>query len=301
MKLHETELRSGIWLSIMDIKPEQDVLFTFERNTPLIDFGFIAAGDMRKKLRPPSADEMEINSIPDMGGVQFAPESEGTVRISAGRRVQLVHVHMKPELFYGLIGKDLALLPDKFRAVLDGTERGSFLCCGPMEPSVISVARQILRGPSRGVPEKLYLEGKALEFVSLQISWLGGLKGHQNASPALSPGEMDKIRAVRSALIENMSSPPTLPALSKQFGISVTKLQLGFQALFGTTVFAFLKEYKMQKAKFHFEEGEMNVSEVAWELGYVNVSHFSEAYKKRFGINPKKHLESFKRNFPKDG
>ena len=34
-----------------------------------------------------------------------------------------------------------------------------------------------------------------------------------------------------------------------------------------------------------------NVSETAWAVGYVNVSHFGAAFKKRFGILLKQYLK----------
>ena len=48
----------------------------------------------------------------------------------------------------------------------------------------------------------------------------------------------------------------------------------------------------MQKARHLLETAEMNVSQVAWEVGYVNVSQFSKAYKKRFGVLPKQYQRS---------
>ncbi|MCY9513158.1 helix-turn-helix domain-containing protein [Paenibacillus apiarius] len=32
--------------------------------------------------------------------------------------------------------------------------------------------------------------------------------------------------------------------------------------------------------------GEMNVTHTAGQVGYANLSHFSEAFRKKFGINP---------------
>ena len=41
------------------------------------------------------------------------------------------------------------------------------------------------------------------------------------------------------------------------------------------------------------EQGEHNVSESAFAVGYTNVSHFSEAFQKRFGILPRVLIRSF--------
>jgi AraC family transcriptional activator of pyochelin receptor len=48
----------------------------------------------------------------------------------------------------------------------------------------------------------------------------------------------------------------------------------------------------MQKARQLFDRAEMNVSQVAWTIGYTNVSQFTKAYKKRFGVLPKHYLKS---------
>ena len=57
-------------------------------------------------------------------------------------------------------------------------------------------------------------------------------------------------------------------------------------------MFAYLREYKMQRARQLFDQTEMNVSQVAWEVGYTNVSQFTKAYKKRFGVLPKHYRKS---------
>ena len=43
----------------------------------------------------------------------------------------------------------------------------------------------------------------------------------------------------------------------------------------------------MEKAYALLPQGRMNVSEVAWEVGYINVSHFGAAFRKQYGVNPK--------------
>ncbi|WP_166404847.1 helix-turn-helix transcriptional regulator [Desulfonema ishimotonii] len=134
-----------------------------------------------------------------------------------------------------------------------------------------------------------------MELISLQLTWLASLGGRQNKQSGLSPAERERIHAARELLVRDMASPPPLSELSQRLCLSINKLEAGFQELFGMTVFGYLREYKMQKARHFFEEAEMNVSQVAWAVGYVNVSHFSAAYKKRFGILPKAYLRTARR------
>ncbi len=136
------------------------------------------------------------------------------------------------------------------------------------------------------------MEGKALELLGLTLAE-GDCPMQRNAH-SLCPRERDVIHAIRKELENRFSSPPTLAELAEDYHMGVHKIQVGFKELYGASVFGFIKEYKLQKAKMYFEEGDMNVSEVAWAIGYINLSHFSTAYRKRFGVLPKAYLKSIR-------
>lgn len=297
--LHETKLRSGLWLSVLDVKLEEGVRFRYEKKNPFIDFGIVLAGNMRNSFLGRSTAKIEVNNLPGRGGISFFPESEGQVEIPAQQRMQILHIHIDPQLLHSMLEGELDIIPADFKPIVEGGTTRGYFCQGEMNPAVQALAYQILCGPLPGIPKRLFLEGKALEFISQQIAWMGsqgGLLGNfQRSRPVLSPGERDRIQAAREILVQDLASPPTLSELSQRVGLSLNKLGAGFRELFGTTVYGFLREYQMQKARLLFEEADMNVSQVAWEVGYINVSHFSTAYKKRFGIQPKSFLKSARR------
>nr|WP_269203854.1 AraC family transcriptional regulator [Pseudodesulfovibrio alkaliphilus] len=102
----------------------------------------------------------------------------------------------------------------------------------------------------------------------------------------------EALHSIRSDLEERHASPPTLAELSSKYHLPVVNIQAGFKSLFGMSAFAFVQEYRLQRARRLFVEGDMNVSEVAWDIGYTNLSHFSSAFRKRFGVLPKAYLQS---------
>ena len=59
---------------------------------------------------------------------------------------------------------------------------------------------------------------------------------------------------------------------------------------YGKTVFKYLFEHKMELALKLLKDGENNVNEVSFKLGYSNASHFIYAFKKRFGITPRAYM-----------
>ena len=281
------ELRPGIWVSIMDFKPVETITFKYQKHKPLIDLGFILEGDISNSFQSRSADITTIDSNSGMGGVLFAPEAEGTVEIKASKKMQAVHVHIEPELLHSLMQGELGNISTDLKKIVEGSKQESFMYRGVMEPAVSIVAHHLLSPPMHGVPKRMFLEGKALELIAMQIGWANSREKKNGKTIALSPSETEKLYAVKEMLIENISNPPTLSELSSQFCISINKLNSGFQEIFGATVFGFFNEFRMQQAMLLFQKGDMNVSEIAWTIGYTNVSHFSAAFKKRFNILPK--------------
>ena len=70
----------------------------------------------------------------------------------------------------------------------------------------------------------------------------------------------------------------------------MNKLKEGFKKVYGNTVYAYLLEHKMNVASQMLTSKNYNVNEVSQHLGYSSASHFINAFKKRFGITPKKYL-----------
>jgi AraC-like DNA-binding protein len=101
-----------------------------------------------------------------------------------------------------------------------------------------------------------------------------------------------KIKLAKEIIISRMIEPPTLIELSKEVDISLKKLKQGFKQVYGSSVFSFLLDYKMQVSKRLLSSGNYNVNEVALKVGYSTATHFINAFKKKFGTTPKKYLMS---------
>ncbi|GAB3894379.1 helix-turn-helix transcriptional regulator [Spirosoma agri] len=55
-----------------------------------------------------------------------------------------------------------------------------------------------------------------------------------------------------------------------------------------TTVFGYLNQFKMEKAKDLLTAGQTKISAIARSLGYKHATHFTAAFKKYFGFLPHK-------------
>jgi AraC-like DNA-binding protein len=291
----QIELHPGLWISMLRCPPGRTFKCCYFKQPAMIDFGFILSGQFDHKLRKNVADRC-IKANDGLSGIGYFPGGKGVVEIPAGKMLQVLHVHVAPERLHRMVQNDIGSMPMNFRSIIEGSTQKAYLSKSNMDPATQSIAFEVFNGRCCGLPRSLFLECKALELITLQLGRLMSRETRTQVNAGLSPSEKDRILAARDWLVRNLSAPPTLDKLGRRFCLSQNKLQYGFRALFGDSVFGCLREYKMQKARCLFKTAEMNVSQVAWEVGYINVSQFTKAYKKRFGILPKQYLRSILSN-----
>lgn len=86
--------------------------------------------------------------------------------------------------------------------------------------------------------------------------------------------------------MNNLNNACSLIELAHHVGTNEFTLKKGFKELFGTTVFGFWTDAKMNQAKLMITEQDMSISEVSDSIGYKNPRHFSAAFKRKFGVIP---------------
>lgn len=91
----------------------------------------------------------------------------------------------------------------------------------------------------------------------------------------------------KNLLESELQNPPSIAELAHLIGLNETYLKIHFKAAFDSTIYGFVKKQRIQKAKELLIEKEMNVSEIAREVGYKHPTHFTAAFKKVIGISPK--------------
>jgi len=84
-----------------------------------------------------------------------------------------------------------------------------------------------------------------------------------------------------------MDSPPTLTDLARQVGINDCTLKRRFRQVFGTTVFGYLHNYRMEQARTLLLENQLTIAAIAHRVGYNNLCAFSTAFRKKFGMSPR--------------
>lgn len=148
---------------------------------------------------------------------------------------------------------------------------------------VNAVVHQILNCPYQGALGRMYLEGKTLELLAMVFS-MGDWQ--PEAMVSLSNAEQERIHTARHHLLKNLGNPPNLDALSRIAGMNRNKLNRGFKALYGASVFEVLRREKLNRALSLLRQKELNIGQVAHAAGFSSHSHFTTAFSKSFNIQP---------------
>lgn len=136
------------------------------------------------------------------------------------------------------------------------------------------IVEDIRRAPYDGAGLAVYLQGKVLELLVEGIS-----------EPDTDEGERLAM-GVRDLLLADPLHPPSLTELARLSGVPPRKLSTYFRAHFGKTIFEWLVEWRLLRARDLVLGGDVAIKDIAYSLGYAHVPALTAAFTRRFGASP---------------
>jgi AraC family transcriptional activator of pyochelin receptor len=133
----------------------------------------------------------------------------------------------------------------------------------------------------------MFFFSKSIEMLVLQAESFNKLL-YKKSLYIKNDYDKERILFARDYLIKHIERPPTLTQLSKIAGINEYKLKRGFKETFNQTAFEYLSDVRLETAKNDLLDKTKSITEIAFELGYSSLQHFSAAFKKKFGVAPSK-------------
>lgn len=144
------------------------------------------------------------------------------------------------------------------------------------------------------VPEQIrkeYFKIKVLElllFLSvIDVSIIG------EERPYFPRKQVEIIKLVMNYIIQNMDKHFTLQELSEKFNIPLTSLKLCFKGVYGTSINAYLRVYRMNAASLLLRQSNDSIISIAGQVGYANASKFAAAFRTVMGTSPQEHRKAF--------
>ncbi|MEH2245274.1 helix-turn-helix transcriptional regulator [Nostoc sp.] len=273
------QLRDSISLDIDNYQQHESVVLKLPDRKHPLEFRFLTLVDSQSENLEFKTGEYFLS------GSGMA--SECVVLEPSGQKIVEVAFHVHPDAFRYFVGNLSGELTPELQHLIRRWDLLTYERCGTQTPLMQVAVQQILQCPYQGVTKRVYLESKVWELVALTIEQ--EIQIHQGSPEiyALRSSEVDRVYHAKEILLKNHENPPSLIQLARQVGLNDRKLKQGFREVFGTTVFGYLHQYRMELAHKLLIQGNMNITEVALKVGYVSLPSFSNAFRKKFGISPK--------------
>lgn len=132
-----------------------------------------------------------------------------------------------------------------------------------------------------------FIQNRVLMLLEKFILKLHAKRDLQGIKVKRSNDETVRLMKVEALLVKNFSvSPPTIDELSKISAMSPTKLKNDFKLLYGLPIYEYYQKNRMLRAKSLLMLGKYSIKEVGMMVGYSNLSHFAQTFKKEFGFLP---------------
>ena len=279
------ELREGLELEIFDCTLDQRLMIDHLDSPASLNFHFHLFGQH---------EDLETT----VGNKEYALYGSGLSpkhrNDALEQRALEIAIHLEPQMLSSFIGQEDGL-PVGLRHLVRPVEQERYTRVGIVTPAMETALWQMLHCPYRGWLKRIFLESRVLELVALvleqelAIQASNGVVGREIDRPPLplKPGTLERIYQAQTLLHQTLHQPPSLPDLAKQVRLNEFTLKQGFRQVFGTTVFDYLHEYRLEQARRLLELGDRKVADVAETVGFASRSYFASAFKQKFGLNPK--------------
>jgi len=280
-------LQNGLTLSVRNGELWQDLHLQRHHEA---DFPFVLKFFLSGRSRVQTANVPSVTSeYEEVGGCHYfycLPDLTEVEQWQAKEPVQMVTISAHADYFQQL-EQGCSILPRPLKHLIEADSIQPFhQNLGRISPDMLKVLQQIIDCPYQGLVQQLFLEGKALELLALQFARWAEPQKSENSVVSLKPDDIERLHFASKLLIQRASTPPSLLELARQVGLNDRKLKQGFLQVFGTTVFGYLQDYRLQRSQQLLKAGEMSVTEVAHTVGYASLPSFSKAFRKKFGYSP---------------
>jgi AraC-like DNA-binding protein len=181
------------------------------------------------------------------------------------------------------------------------------------DPDLFLVHEMLLRKAAEGRPaDALSIEEGVVRLIGRAIAAAYGRDGNGNGNgngndygrnnrrgnkngnghaavrsrPSTGRAHRDCAEQVKELLAQRYHEHPSLNEIARAVCVSPYHLCRVFSQEVGVPIHRYLNRLRLRTALPHIADRRMNLSELALDLGYSSHSHFSDAFRREFGMTP---------------
>lgn len=152
---------------------------------------------------------------------------------------------------------------------------------------IVQSAQKIMHPPPalEGELTSLYLRAQGLDLMWQSLLTMLADRKEQLPAPTLM--SLRYCERARDFVIGNLDRELTIGLIAREVGCSASTLQRHFKTHFGMTVFDFIRQKRLEAARTALADDGIPISHAAHLAGYNNISSFTTAFRRAYGVTPK--------------
>ena len=141
-------------------------------------------------------------------------------------------------------------------------------------------------------PEEMLISLLTAALITWEREQSGTEKAPQNLP--LYGSENQIIQRAQQYITAHVRDKLTVPAIAQGIDVSASYLTALFQKHLQISPGEYIRRVKLQESKQMIREGKLNLTQIAAELQYSTIHHFSRQFKEKFGITPSEYARSIR-------
>ena len=109
----------------------------------------------------------------------------------------------------------------------------------------------------------------------------------ESAGKAMSKMDEEFLRKAKEIIDADMAHPDfSVTVFAEKMAMTRMQLHRKLTSLTNNSASDFIRNLRMIKAAELLREGDLNVTQVSYEIGISNLSNFARTFKEKYGVNP---------------
>jgi AraC-like DNA-binding protein len=284
--LSEFTLEKGLNVTFGEMELKDKVEFiddaAVSKSSFTIFFKFIERGSIF--FRPFDEKYREVKS----GGVHFySSDTFNKLVFPSNSHSFFFRVHFSREWLKENLTEFLAQHDDFFNLVFG---KRNIMHFEPLTNRFVRLFRDVFKSEFDWKLRHLVVKNKGYEALVLFFDHFYKQFFKHNMKPSrFSIDDQKRLYALVEYISENLGQNFSLDQLAREVGFSKSKLQSLFHYFFNTSIYAYIRNLKLEEAVRLLLCTDNDIKYIADHLGYNSCTHFINIFREHYGASPKKY------------
>lgn len=263
---------------------DTEIQFIVDKVHPL-KFLFSISGTLEHRFN----EDKDVHVIHQYQNVIVASSNHNghILSFKKNKNIHIKSLEIDRKVFKDRMDCDLRKLGGRLEKLFRDTEaKKKFYYNGYYSLQIADLFLEIAKSPHTNFINKIFLEGKAYQILTEQILQYEDDLNEKAHQTLMRQFTIPKIKRIAKNIESNLADLDTIAKMAKEIGLTEKKLQEGFKILYSTTINSYIQKKRLERIKELLITTDMNMGEIAYEVGINSQSYLSKIFKAHYGISP---------------